>query len=208
MPSRQPSALLLLFPLFVLFAPNMAQAHPEVGDGGLVDGLMHPVFGVDHLLAMVSVGVVSVQLGGANIWRLPLAFVGAMAFGGALGMSQVVLTHTELGIDLSMLVLGIGIFFAHREAPGWTWVWPITGLVVLFGACHGYAHGREIPRSASPMLYTLGFVISTAALHILGMVIGEVASMRTWLQQGLRLAGAAVAVWGAAFLVQTLAAPA
>jgi urease accessory protein len=97
----------------------------------MVDGLMHPVFGVDHLLAMVSVGVVSVQLGGANIWRLPLAFVVAMTIGGVIG---------------------------------------------------------------------------TATLHILGMIIGEVATMRTWLRRGLRLAGALVAVWGGTFLVQTLAA--
>jgi urease accessory protein len=214
MPSRPSvvlAVLLTVLPtllLLVLFAPSMAQAHPEVGDGGLVDGLMHPVFGVDHLLAMVGVGVVSVQLGGANIWRLPLTFVGAMTIGGALGLWRVALPHTELGIDLSVAILGLGIFFAHRQAHGQTWVWPITGLVALFGTCHGYAHGLEVPNSASPLLYTLGFVIGTAALHILGMVLGEVATMRTWLRQGLRLAGAVVAMWGAAILVQTLTAPA
>src|SRR5262249_45724560 len=154
--------------------------------------------------AMVSVGAVSVQLGGSNIWRLPATFVGAMTGGAVPGIQQVVLPATELGIDASVLVLGASIVLAHRR----TRPWAITGLVGLFGACHGYAHGLEIPRSISPALYTAGFVIGTAVLHILGMVIAEVATMKTWLGQGLRFAGAAVAVSGAVFLAQTLAAPA
>ena len=184
--------------------PALARAHPEGSDTGLINGLMHPVFGVDHLLAMLSVGVVSVQLGGHNLWRMPMAFVGAMTIGALLGIGQVVLPGTELGIDLSMLMLGSTILVAHRL----TWPWAITALVGVFGLCHGYAHGLELPRSLSPMLYTLGFVVGTAALHLLGMVIAEVATMKVWLKQGLRLIGAAVAVSGALFLVQTAAAPA
>jgi urease accessory protein len=148
--------------------------------------------------------VVSVQLGGHNLWRLPLTFVGAMTIGAILGIRQIVLPGAELGIDVSVLILGSTIIVAHRL----TWPWTITALVGLFGLCHGYAHGLELPRSVSPMLYTLGFVIGTAALHILGMIIAEVATMKAWLQQGLRFIGAAVAVSGALFLLQTAAAPA
>jgi urease accessory protein len=169
----------------------------------LISGLMHPVLGLDHLLAMISVGIVSVQLGGANIWRLPTAFVGAMTLGVALGIRQIVLPLAEAGIDASVLVLGLSIVLVHRR----TWPWGITTMVALFGICHGYAHGVEIPKSVDPMLYTLGFVIGTAALHILGMVIAEVAGMKAWLRHGLRLVGGLVALSGALFMLHTLAAP-
>jgi urease accessory protein len=161
----------------ILLLPAVAEAHPGGSDTGLMTGLMHPVFGPDHLLAMISVGVVSVQLGGHNIWRIPGAFVGAMVAGAVLGIQQVTLPYTELGIAASVLVLGMGIVFAHRRMSPW----PITALIAAFGALHGYAHGVEIPRSVSPALYTLGFLISTSVLHIFGMLIGEVATMQNWL---------------------------
>jgi urease accessory protein len=151
---------------------------------------------------MISVGVASVQLRGNNIWRIPLAFVGAMMLGGALGIGAFALLPVEFGIAASVLVLGIGIVLAHRGMSPW----PITALVLSFGACHGYAHGVEIPRSVSPALYTLGFALSTAVLHIVGVVIGEVASMQAWLWKGLRCTGAVVAAAGIAFLLQTLGA--
>jgi urease accessory protein len=195
-------AVLRLAGLLVLLLPAAAQAHSGGSDTGLINGLMHPVFGLDHLLAMISVGVVSAQLGGNNIWRIPVAFVGAMTIGGAIGIRQFPLLNTELGIAASVLVLGVAIVLAHRRMPPA----PITALVMVFGACHGYAHGLEIPKSVSPMLYTLGFVISTAVLHIIGVVIGEVATMQTWLWKGLRLTGGAVAAAGVAFLLQALAA--
>ena len=186
----------LLIPLL----STAAQAHPGGSDTGLLNGLMHPVFGLDHLLAMISVGVVSAQLGRNNIWRVPLAFVAGMTVGGTLGILQFTLVHTELGIAASVLVLGIGIVLAHRQMSPW----PITALVLFFGVLHGYAHGREIPESVSPLLYTLGFLISTAVLHIFGVLIGEVATMQTWLWKGLRFSGGVMAAAGVAFLLQTL----
>jgi len=181
--------------------PAVAQAHADGPDAGLLNGLLHPVFGPDHLIAMISVGVVSVQLGGANIWRLPLAFVAAMTAGAALGIAQWPLPHTEFAIAASVLVLGIAILVSrHGMSP-----WPISGLVLLFGACHGYAHGLEIPKSASPALYTLGFIIGTAVLHIVGVAIAEVASWRAALWRGLRLAGGVVAASGLLFTAQALA---
>jgi urease accessory protein len=183
----------------ILLWPALAEAHTGGSDTGLIAGLMHPVFGPDHLLAMISVGVVSVQLGGSNIWRIPLVFVGAMTIGAALGLHQLVLPYTELGVAASVLVLGMGIVLARRGMSPW----PITALIAFFGALHGYAHGAEIPRSVSPALYTLGFVISTSVLHVFGMVIGEVATMQSWLSTGLRFTGAAVTASGVAFLLQS-----
>ena len=188
----------------ILLLPAVTKAHLGGADAGLMAGLMHPVFGPDHLLAMISVGVVSVQLGGANIWRIPLAFVGAMVIGAVLGFHQVALPYAELGIAASVLVLGLGIVMAHRGLSPW----PITVLVAFFGALHGHAHGAEIPGSVSPALYTLGFVISTSVLHIFGMIIGEVATMQGWLRKGLRFTGAAVMVSGVAFLLQSFSATA
>lgn len=194
-PQRWTSSLLLLL------LPAVAQAHAEGSDTGLVNGLMHPVFGLDHLLAMISVGVVSSQLGGGNIWRIPMAFVGAMTAGGALGVLQFQLPHAELGIATSVLVLGMSIVLAHGSAS----LWPITALVLFFGTFHGYAHGVEMPKSVSPALYTVGFLISTSVLHIFGLLIGEVATMRTWLWKGLRFTGGVVTVLGMFFLQQALA---
>src|SRR5262245_14189904 len=104
-------------PWLALLVPAAAWAHTGGPDTGLMDGLMHPVFGPDHLIAMICVGVVSSQLGGHNLWRIPVAFVSAMAAGGALGILQIALFSTELGIALSVLVLGIAIAVAHRHMP-------------------------------------------------------------------------------------------
>ena len=186
--------------LLILLLPAAAQAHAGGSDTGLINGLMHPVFSLDHLLAMISVGVVSSQLGGSNLWRIPAAFVVGMTLGGALGIQQFNLPHAEVGIAASVLVLGTGIVIAHGRMPPW----PITALVFLFGSFHGHAHGIEIPRSVSPTLYTLGFVISTSVLHIFGVLIGELAAMQTWLWKGLRFTGGVVMASGAAFLLQML----
>jgi urease accessory protein len=190
-----------LYPALILLLPTAAQAHVGGSDAGLIDGLMHPVFGLDHLLAMISVGIVSAQLAGNNFWRVPLAFLSAMTVGATLGILRIALPNPELGIAVSVVVLGIAIALAH---PGLS-PWPITALVLFFGVFHGYAHGREMPASVSPQLYALGFLISTAMLHIFGVIIGEVATMKKWLWNGLRVTGGAVSAAGAAVLLQTLA---
>jgi urease accessory protein len=188
--------------MLMLLLPAVARAHVGGGDTGLFSGLMHPVFGLDHLLAMVSVGVVSSQLGGKNIWRIPAAFVSAMTVGSALGILRLTLPFAEVGITASVVVLGTAIVLAHRQMSPW----PITGLVSFFGVLHGHAHGIEIPRAVSPALYTLGLLISTSVLHIFGVLIGEMASLQTWLWKGLRLAGGVVTLSGVAFLLQALGA--
>jgi urease accessory protein len=186
----------------LMLLPVTAWAHVGGSDSGLFSGLIHPVFGLDHLLAMVSVGVVSSQLGGKNIWRVPAAFVGAMTVGGMLGILRFSLPFAELAITASVIVLGAAVVLAHRDMSPW----PITGLALFFGILHGHAHGIEIPRAVSPPLYTLGFLISTSVLHVSGVLIGEMATLQAWLGKGLRLTGGAVAISGAAFLMQTLSA--
>ena len=125
-----------------------------------------------------------------------------MAVGGGLGILHFPLPHAERGIASSVLVLGMGIVLAHRHMSPW----PITALVSCFGVFHGYAHGIEIPKSVSPALYTLGFLISTSVLHIFGVLIGELVTMQTWLWRGLRFTGDVVTASGVAFLLQTLGA--
>src|SRR2546430_16623638 len=115
----KPDPALWLGGLPILLLPAVAQAHSGGSDTDLINGLMHPVFGLDHLLAMISVGVVSSQLGRNNIWLIPLAFVGAMTIGGALGILQFTVIHVELGIAASVLVLGMAIVLAHREMSPW-----------------------------------------------------------------------------------------
>lgn len=175
-----------------LLAPSAASAHENSLGGGFVAGVTHPVFGWDHLLAMVSVGVVSARLGGRNIWIVPAAFVGAMIAGGVLGLAGVPVPYSELGIALSVVFLGLGIVFARKQARAW---WTLL-FVAFFGVFHGHAHGREIPDAASPAAYVMGFVLSTTALHIAGVLIGEVAERRRYLLTGLRWAGAVSACVG------------
>ncbi len=176
----------------------MILLHTNGADAGLMSGLIHPVFGLDHLLAMVSVGVISSQLGGKNIWRIPLIFVASMAFGGILGMFEIPLLFYEKGIAVSVILLGIGIAFANKSTSPLI----ISIFVAFFGICHGFAHGIEIPKSISPTLYTLGFLISTSVLHIVGLVIGEVLAMKELLLKTLRIAGVIVGFVGVYFIFQ------
>jgi urease accessory protein len=153
--------------LAVLFAAP-ALAHEEMGDGvGFVTGLLHPVLGFDHLLAMLSVGILSAQMGGRAIWYVPATFVGAMILGGYLGMAEIALPMVEAGIALSVLALGAAVA-TDRNLP--------TGIaevcVAVFGVFHGHAHGTEMPLIADPWLYGLGFVIGTATIHLTGVFIG------------------------------------
>lgn len=170
-------------------------AHSVQG-GGLINGLAHPVFGPDHLLAMVAVGMLSVQIGGKAIWTVPTTFVVLMLIGGILGMSEVPFPAVETGIALSVVILGLTIALAQKIP---TWVAML--FVGFFGAFHGYAHGMEMPSVAQPALYALGFVISTAGLHIAGVVIGFIAERIPYGMTILRLLGLVIAAIGFSFLL-------
>ena len=135
--------------------------------GGFVSGFLHPLSGVDHLLAMVSVGLWGAFLGRPLIVALPVIFPAVMAIGGAMGIAGVPLPPVEIGIALSVLVLGIMIAGAVR-AP----VWLACTIVAIFAIFHGYAHGQELPSAADPVGYSVGFMLCTGLLHVCGIGIG------------------------------------
>jgi len=172
MPSIRASRIILS--LAATLYPALAYAHVGVGEtSGFAHGFAHPVSGLDHVLAMVLVGVLAFQLGGRALWLVPLAFVSMMAVGGTLGVTGVDVPLVELGIALSVIVRGAAVAF-EVKAP----VAIDAGLVGLFAVFHGHAHGAEMPDSADGVAYAGGFVIATALLHVagigLGLVVGKI----------------------------------
>ncbi|PZQ87244.1 MAG: urease accessory protein [Leifsonia xyli] len=152
----------------VFLLPQAALAHTGVGDtNGFAHGFMHPIGGVDHVLAMVAVGILAAQLGGRAIWLVPAAFVGMMVVGGAIGMSGVDIPLVEVGIALSVVVLGLAVALG-MNIP----LVAAMALVGFFAIFHGHAHGAEMPETASCLGYGVGFVIATALLHAAGVGIG------------------------------------
>lgn len=181
----------------VLWFPIAALAHSETAATGFMAGLLHPVFGFDHLLAMLSVGIVSAQMGGHRIWTVPALFVSAMIVGGSIGANRIDFPFIETGIAASVVVLGLGIVFARRGriAPAL-----IMACVAFFGSLHGYAHGAEMPDSANPVYYAFGFVLSTSTIHLAGVLIGHVFTRHRSLEQALVVMGGVVATVGVVFL--------
>lgn len=192
--SYERKTILLAISLISSLFSGIAHAHGVQGDG-LINGIMHPVFGVDHLLAMVAVGVLSVQLGGRAIWAVPMAFVAFMLCGGCLGMLGMPFFAVETGIASSVLLLGIAIAFDRKM----TTVLPML-FVGVFALFHGYAHGIEMPDLAKPALYAIGFIVATTFLHIAGIFIGKTAEHFRHGRALLRYTGAGVAGIGFAIL--------
>lgn len=172
-----------------------ALAHTGHGDAhGFVAGLLHPVGGLDHVLAMVAVGLLAARLGGRALWAVPTAFVALMAAGGALGMNGVGLPYVETGIALSVVVFG-GVLAAGVTPP----VGLAVGLVGFFAIFHGHAHGAEMPGDASGLAYATGFMVATAMLHAVGAGLG-VGAARLASTRVVRLGGAATAAAGVGLL--------
>ncbi|MCG3134871.1 MAG: hypothetical protein HMLKMBBP_02279 [Planctomycetes bacterium] len=168
-----------------------AWAHPGHVAPSFAGGFSHPVTGLDHVLAMLAVGLWAAQSGGRARWVLPAAFVAVMGVGGALGMAGVRLPGVEAGIAASVVVLGLLVACAAR--------WPASAsalLVAAFALLHGHAHGTELPAAASGSAYAAGFVLATALLHAAGLSIGHLAASRGR-PHLLRTAGAGIAVAGA-----------
>ena len=196
--SLPPTAYSLLLP--ALCAPAAAWAHAEPGAAsGFLSGLSHPVSGLDHVLAMVAVGLWGAQLGSPAIWQLPVAFPLMMAVGGFLGLIGVPLPGVEIGIALSAVLLGVMVLFEVRPPLA-----AAIALVAFFAIFHGHAHGTELPAGQSGLTYSIGFVSATGLLHVLGIAIGL---LNRWTagRLVLRGAGALVAAGGAYFLVSAIA---
>lgn len=185
-----------------VLAPVAALAHTGAGDThGVVHGFMHPVTGLDHVLAMVAVGILAALLGGRAIWLVPASFVALAAAGGLLGVQGVPVPFVEFGISASVVLLGLAIALQARLPLGWT-----VGLVGLFGLYHGYAHGAEMPADASGFAYGAGFLAATAMLHIAGIGLGlGIAHMaRRSATRFAQAGGAAIALAGIVLLARGL----
>ena len=159
------------------------------------EGLLHPFTGLDHVLAMVAVGLWASQLGGRALWLLPLTFPAVMAVGAALGLSGVTLPWVEIGIAASVMVLGAVVALALR--PSLAISIPLIG---AFALLHGYSHGVELPANASALSYGAGFIAATLVLHAIGIATGLIAG-RLPVRFAARTAGGAIAVLGVALLV-------
>lgn len=187
---------LVITALIALLASGGAEAHTFGTQGaGLVQGFAHPFGGLDHLLAMVTVGLWAAQRGGNAVWLMPAAFMSSMIAGGVLGLEGIPLPLVELGIAASLIVLGSVVALSFQPP-----VWLGMLIVGLFAIFHGHAHGVEMPEAASPILYAGGFVVATGLLHAAGVAAclgirrgGALAKIADRLVRGT---GAAVAASG------------
>ncbi len=191
------SSLLILF--FLSLSPSVfAHADAETLRGGFFSGFMHPLSGLDHIVAMVAVGLWGVFLGKPAIWVLPIVFPLVMAFGGALGVIGVDIPAIETGIALSGIVLGLAVAFAVKPP-----LWVAAIIVGAFAIFHGHAHGTELPNATSPLVFSVGFVVATGLLHLAGIAFGELARW-SWGEKVVRIAGVGIAGIGSAFLMGVL----
>jgi urease accessory protein len=178
-----------------------ASAHTGIGGtAGFAHGFLHPVGGLDHVLAMVAVGLFAAQLGGRALWAVPATFVAVMVLGGALGAAGMALPLVELGIALSVVVLGL-VVLAGRP-------WPLSlamALVGTFAVFHGHAHGAEMPVGASGLAYGLGFVAATTLLHAAGVGLGLPRLAEASAGRLTRASGAAICLAGLMLLIGAVA---
>ncbi len=176
----------ILLPL--LFLPTIVLAHPNHAiSEGFLAGFLHPITGLDHVLAMTAVGVIAFQKGGKWLWMLPLCFLSFMILGGLLGMGGTAITWFEVGISLSVIILGLCITFPHVIPRSL-----LLLLVMAFAVCHGYAHGVEMQSGFAAEIYGIGFVGMTALLHLLG--IGGSKITYTRIPNIIRLSGLGMAI--------------
>lgn len=188
------SSVLIVW-VFILLWPLAAWAHVKSGQtGGFGSGLLHPVSGMDHVLAMVAVGLWGAQLGSPAVWLLPVAFPMMMAMGGMLGLMGVPVPGIEIGIAVSGIVLGALILGETKVVTP-----AALGIVAFFAVFHGHAHGTELAPGQNAILYSLGFVIATGTLHAAGIALGLVHRWPAG-RIALRCAGFLVLVGGLYFL--------
>ena len=191
--------LILLTCLLVYPFPSFA--HNYTGMIGFYDGISHPVLGLDHFLAMISVGILSAQIGGRAIWTVPTTFVFVMTIGGLIGFLFTIDDHflIEMGITSSVILLGFGISI-EKKIP----ITLIMAFVGVFGLFHGAAHGVEMPKAANPILFILGFICGTTTLHLFGVGIGYFLIKTTLSSILLRITGMFFAIYGCYLLIKLL----
>jgi urease accessory protein len=176
--------------------PTLAVAHPGGQIHDLWHGFAHPLTGLDHLIAMLAIGVFAAQLGGRARWLVPVTFIVVMALATAAGMLALTIPHVETGIALSVLLLGAAIAFSVNVSL------PLAmSIAGLFAVFHGYAHGAEMPAAASGVLFGLGLIVATALLNTVGVAFGLLIGQATGGRQIAQLAGGAAVVVGAVLLV-------
>lgn len=186
----KPVVLTTLVAAFI-FSPALALAHTgHVDTSAFMYGLAHPISGIDHVLAMVAVGLLSAHLGGRALLLVPLSFVSVMAIGGALGVAGSKVPLAEIGIGLSVIILGLAVAFRFSSPT----LAAVT-LVGLFAIFHGYVHGAELPAAMSGLPYAVGFISATALLLGVGASFGLMINRRT-----IQASGGALAVFGVAIL--------
>ena len=181
---------------FFILSPVIAHEANSLPYGPFLGGITHPVLGFDHLLAMVSVGMISAQIGGRAIWTVPSTFVLVMFCGGLLGLNMGGLNGYEIGIALSVLLLG-GSLAADKTLNS-IFAMIAVGIFAIF---HGYAHGEEIPTIAGPVPYIAGFMTGTIMLHITGLILADISTHYKSGKIILRFAGAGIALAGLYFLI-------
>lgn len=179
--------------VITLIFPVAAEAHTGVGaTHGFANGFLHPLSGLDHILAMVAVGMFAAHLGGRARWLVPSAFIGMMIVGGMLGIAGITLPLVEVAIGLSVVVLGLVIALRLDMAT-----WSAMAVVGFFALFHGHSHGTEMPQTVSGLEYGAGFVLATALLHAAGIGIGVATGQRARVAQVI---GTAMAIAGVAML--------
>ena len=198
--TRRVAGMAALAAMALSVGSPVADAHEAAGvAGGFMSGFAHPLFGWDHVAAMVAVGLWGAFLGAPAIWLLPIVFPLVMAFGAALGIIGVPLPAVEIGIAFSAVLLGVMVALAARP--------PLVGaaaIVGLFAIFHGHAHGTELPAAANALAYAAGFVIATGLLHLIGISFGFTTRW-SWGAPAVRTAGGIIALVGVGFLLKGVA---
>lgn len=173
----------ILVSMLLLCASSAALAHPGHDISGWSAGLLHPFTGMDHLLAMFAVGLWAAQMGGRKIWLLPVTFMLMLVAGASLALTHLNVPLFEPGIAASVLALGLLVALALRVPTLLS-----VAITAVFGLLHGYAHGLEMPGSAAPLHYALGFLSATAVLHLAGVRMGVASRARFTQALGLAIA--------------------
>lgn len=193
------SRLTLLAALTLL--PSLAFAHPGHDTSGMMAGLLHPLMGWDHLLAMVAVGMLAVMGRQKIAWQLPVAFVSFMLIGALVGISGIAIPAVEMGILLSLVALGGLLAVGHINKS--VYVPVLSVCCAVFGMLHGNAHGLELPANASAVSYISGFTLATIALHLAGCILASIGASK-WQDIAMKSSGIAIAGAGLFGLISVM----